>query len=305
MAAVKGFRLKVDDDACTGCGNCIVVCPVNAVDPEDVMGVDKGAVSVYDKEFCTGCGNCMEACAYNAIEVQAPIPVEIEKFQKVKDHLYGKNSEIYELIKEKGPLTITQIADDLGISVKDVSGHVFMLKTSDKVYEFDKICGKYTYSTEKAKKETAAAREEFRSKTSPEVAKEMKERFDAAIESFNKLEVRWRLVEPDIPEKFKGTHVYDAARCMGCGACARVCPNKCIELEVVKTPDKKKKVVKFDIDMSKCVFCRLCVDHCIGKGVLTMTSEYEPSESDIRTPIYEIDNLQEKKEEEEVGEAES
>jgi NAD-dependent dihydropyrimidine dehydrogenase PreA subunit/DNA-binding transcriptional regulator GbsR (MarR family) len=202
MAAVKGFVLEVDDDTCTGCGNCIVVCPVNAVDPEDVMGVDKGAVSVYDKEFCTGCGNCMEACAYNAIEVSAPKPADTEKFQKVKDHLYGKKGEIYELIKEKGPLTITQIADEMGISAKDASGHVFALKSSDKVHEYEKIGGKYAYSTQKAKKETAAAREEFNSKTPPEVARKIKKRIDDTIESFNTLKVRL-LVETDKLDKAK------------------------------------------------------------------------------------------------------
>jgi ferredoxin len=203
MAAIKGFALKVDDDACTGCGNCIVVCPVNAVDPEDVMGVNKGAVNVYDKEFCTGCGNCMEACAYNAIEVQAPIPVEIEKFQKVKDHLYGKNNEIYELIKEKGPLTIVQIAQEMDISARDASGHVFMLKSSDKVYEYEKTGGRYKYSTEKAKKEAAGAKEEgFKSSTPPEVAKKMKERLDSTMEAFNTLKVRL-LVETDKLDKAK------------------------------------------------------------------------------------------------------
>jgi Fe-S-cluster-containing hydrogenase component 2 len=203
MAAVKGFRLEVDDDTCTGCGNCIVVCPVNAVDPEDVMGVNKGAVSVYDKKFCTGCGNCMEACAYNAIGVQAPMPVETEKFQKVKDHLYGKNKEIYELIREHGPLTIVQIAEEIGISAKDASGHVFALKNSDKVHEYEKIDGKYTYSTQKAKKEAAGAKgEEFRPTTPPEVAKKIKERLEATIESFNTLKVRL-LVETDKLDKAK------------------------------------------------------------------------------------------------------
>ncbi len=203
MAAVKGFRLEVDDDTCTGCGNCIVVCPVNAVDKEDVMGVNKGAVSVYDKEFCTGCGNCMEACAYNAIEVSAPIPADIEKFQKVKDHLYGKKGEVYELIREHGPLTITQIAEDIGIGAREASGHVFMLKASDKVYEYEKIGGKYTYSTEKAKKEATGAKEEgFRSSTPPEVAKKIKERLDSTIETFNTLKVRL-LVETDKLDKAK------------------------------------------------------------------------------------------------------
>ncbi len=201
MAAVKGFRLEVDGDVCTGCGNCIVVCPVNAVDPEDVMGVKNAAVSVYDKEFCTGCGNCMEACAYNAIVVKAPRPIDTEKFQKTKDKLYGRNNEIYELVKEKGPLTITQIADEMGIGARDASGSVFALKNSDKVHEYEKINGKYTYSTEKAKKEAATAKDEgFKSSTSPEVARKIKERLDATIETFNTLKVRL-FVETDKLDK--------------------------------------------------------------------------------------------------------
>ncbi|MBU2560372.1 4Fe-4S binding protein [archaeon] len=203
MAAIKGFKLLVDDDACTGCGNCIVVCPVNAVEPEYVMGVKKGAVSVYDKEFCTGCGNCMQVCATNAIEVQAPMPVEIEKVQKVKDHLYGKNSEIYELIKEKGPMTITQISQEMAISAKAASGYVFMLKGSGKVYEYEKTGGKYKYSTEKAKKEATGTKGEgFKSSTPPEVARKMKERLDSTIESFNTLKVRL-LLETDKLDKAK------------------------------------------------------------------------------------------------------
>lgn len=188
--AVTGFTLEVKEDTCTGCGNCIVVCPVNAVDPEDVMGVAKGSINVYNKEFCTGCGNCMEACAYDAIEVNAPIPVEIEKFQKAKDTLYGKNNEIYELIRSKGPLIMIQIADGMGISAKEASRHVHMLKNSDKVYEYEKLGNMYAYSTEKAKKEAVETKGEFRSRTPPEVARKIKEKIDATIDSFNTLKVR-------------------------------------------------------------------------------------------------------------------
>lgn len=202
--AVKGFALEVKEDTCTGCGNCIVVCPVNAVEPEDVMGVDKGSINVYNKDFCTGCGNCMEACAYDAIEVSAPKPIETAKFQKTKDILYGKNNEIHDLIMSKGPLTLTQIADEMGISAKEASLHVYALKNSDKIHEHEKIDGRYTYSTQKAKKEAGEVKEEFqsRSKTPPEVARKIKERIDAAIDSFNTLKVRV-LVETDKLDKAK------------------------------------------------------------------------------------------------------
>jgi len=200
--AVKGFVLEVKEDTCTGCGNCIVACPVNAVEPEDVMGIDKGSINVYEKDFCTGCGNCMVACAYDAIEVTAPKPVETAKFQKAKDVLYGRNNEIYELIKSKGPLMLTQIADEMGISAKEASLHVHALKNSDKVQEYEKIGRRYTYSTQKVEKEAEEVKEEFKSKTPPEVARKIKERIDAAIDSFNTLKVRV-LVETDKLDKAK------------------------------------------------------------------------------------------------------
>lgn len=204
--AIKGFMLQIKEETCTGCGNCIVVCPVNAVKPEDVMGINKGAVNIYEKDFCTGCGNCMRSCAYDAIEVSAPIPVETEKFQKVKDILYGKNNDIYELIKSKGPLMLTQIADAEGISTKEASLHVCALKNSAKIYEYEKIDGRYTYSTEKAKKQSTELKEEFKPQASPEVARKIRERIDSTIDSFNTLKVRV-LVESDKLDKAKNVLV--------------------------------------------------------------------------------------------------
>jgi NADH-quinone oxidoreductase chain I len=109
----------------------------------------------------------------------------------------------------------------------------------------------------------------------------------------------------ELPERSRGLHTYDADRCMGCGACARACPNNCIELEVSTTPDGKKKIDKFDIYLGRCMFCGLCVDHCIGKGVLSMTTGYEYSEHDRKSLIYGIDRLAKKEEAKEVEKIES
>jgi NADH-quinone oxidoreductase subunit I len=109
----------------------------------------------------------------------------------------------------------------------------------------------------------------------------------------------------DLPPRSRGLHAYDAERCLGCGACARACPNNCIELEVSTTPDGKKQIDKFDIYYGRCMFCGLCMDSCIGKGVLSMTTEFEFSDVDRKSLVYTKERIARKKEEGEEEESES
>lgn len=83
--------------------------------------------------------------------------------------------------------------------------------------------------------------------------------------------------------------------CIGCLQCERACPVDCITIETVKslptedlgvTSNGKKKalwVTKFDIDISKCCYCQLCVFPCPTECIV-MTDVYEFSE-------YKRDNL--------------
>jgi len=48
-------------DACTCCGACVSVCPVEAISE----GEDK---YVIDPEACTDCGLCADECPFDAIE---------------------------------------------------------------------------------------------------------------------------------------------------------------------------------------------------------------------------------------------
>jgi ferredoxin len=53
---------KVDQDACTGCGACAEVCPVDAISVDDVAKVDP--------ETCTECGTCVDECPVEAISME-------------------------------------------------------------------------------------------------------------------------------------------------------------------------------------------------------------------------------------------
>jgi 4Fe-4S ferredoxin len=72
--------LKTDEDACLGCGNCVIACPVNSLsdpylaaghlnelDRKPLLEVRKGAVNVVDQEVCGSCATCSMICPVEAI----------------------------------------------------------------------------------------------------------------------------------------------------------------------------------------------------------------------------------------------
>jgi len=73
------FSVHVNTERCTGCNNCVVACPVNALelftlDPvtnEKIYVVRDGvSVSVdFKSELCAGCGVCVEVCPYDVIRL--------------------------------------------------------------------------------------------------------------------------------------------------------------------------------------------------------------------------------------------
>ena len=54
--------VKIDSDACTGCGLCVDECPTDAISlNDDVASVDEG--------LCTDCGICVDVCPTDAISI--------------------------------------------------------------------------------------------------------------------------------------------------------------------------------------------------------------------------------------------
>jgi len=56
------FITEVDEEICDGCGNCVDICPVNAITIADDL-------AVIDKDWCVGCGLCATRCPLEATKL--------------------------------------------------------------------------------------------------------------------------------------------------------------------------------------------------------------------------------------------
>jgi len=101
---------------------------------------------------------------------------------------------------------------------------------------------------------------------------------------------------------YRGFHINDLDKCIGCGTCAEICDNKAIEM--VKLSDVKTELGQRDerpkIDYGRCCWCGLCVDVCTT-GSLEFTQDYTYINSDADTFSYIPDNKDINKIEFEVG----
>ena len=64
LEETMGWNVTVDTDKCTGCGECVDVCPV------EVYEIQDGKSVVVNEEECLGCESCVEVCESNAITVE-------------------------------------------------------------------------------------------------------------------------------------------------------------------------------------------------------------------------------------------
>ena len=105
----------------------------------------------------------------------------------------------------------------------------------------------------------------------------------------------------------------DMDDCIGCLKCERACPVDCIKIDTIKVPERGKDikevghvgitsngtrkamvVTRFDIDMTECCYCNLCVypcpEECIymtgGPNAKKHPIDYEFSEPDRSELVY-------------------
>jgi formate hydrogenlyase subunit 6/NADH:ubiquinone oxidoreductase subunit I len=74
------------------------------------------------------------------------------------------------------------------------------------------------------------------------------------------------------PPGFRGRVRFNADACIGCGACAEVCPPKCIDvLDEEAAPTPKRTLVQH---VDACIWCGQCERYCPTGAGIQMTNEY-------------------------------
>lgn len=105
------FNLVVEEEICTGCGNCVIACPINALKVDEAYGGKGGGVELKIEngitcvitDACNGCGVCVVACSQGAIALKALTPqqaareLRISEMGAVEGKENGEAAEEHEL----------------------------------------------------------------------------------------------------------------------------------------------------------------------------------------------------------------
>ena len=71
MIAASSFIVSLEEGECSGCGDCVEMCPMDALEME-------GDVVAIDLKRCIGCGLCVSVCPTEALRLEpregAPVP---------------------------------------------------------------------------------------------------------------------------------------------------------------------------------------------------------------------------------------
>jgi NADH-quinone oxidoreductase subunit I len=92
---------------------------------------------------------------------------------------------------------------------------------------------------------------------------------------------QYPLERPAIAERYRGLPRLNVnpetgeTLCIACNLCATACPEHLIVVQSERNPvTKRKELTSFTLDISRCMFCGLCVESC-STDCLEMSQDYE------------------------------
>lgn len=76
-----------------------------------------------------------------------------------------------------------------------------------------------------------------------------------------------------LEDEYRGVPIWNEEECIGCGACAEVCPSDAIHIEddISSADGPVRKVI---YNMNECQFCGQCERYCITKKGVKLSTEY-------------------------------
>jgi formate hydrogenlyase subunit 6 len=77
-------------------------------------------------------------------------------------------------------------------------------------------------------------------------------------------------VKVEVPEGYRGRHIFYPEKCISCGLCERDCPANAIELIEVSG----KRMPHFYLD--RCIFCYQCAEAC-PRDAIQLSANFEMS----------------------------
>ncbi len=87
------------------------------------------------------------------------------------------------------------------------------------------------------------------------------------------------------PAGFRGPPQIDVERCVGCGACASVCPARLIRINDVDQ-DTRRMTRLFE----RCIRCGRCEDVC-GEQAIELARDYETATDEGRTDLVHVSDV--------------